>query len=146
MRSRTAAFLVALSLTGAAQAAGLAALTDNYAASGAVVPGDYACVEFRGQHPSALSGTSSRRFSTRFTIAGDGSYAYRGTQMIPGTWEIDPASGAITWTSGPFAPDADGASVSGWAATRKSDGKPAIVLVYHLPKFGDSPEYCAPVS
>jgi hypothetical protein len=115
----------------------------NYAPSTTVVPGHYACLEFRGNRPVEFGQYTGTRFSNQFDILDGKRYEYRGSERQPGTYAFDPATGAITWTSGPYAPDPDGSSVDAVSTVRISDGTPAIILTFRIPKLGESRESCA---
>lgn len=130
--------LVMAAATAAAQAPGV-----NYTPSATVAPGHYACLEFRGNRPVEFGQYTGTRFSNQFDIVDGGRYEYRGSQRRPGTYSFTPATGAIAWTSGPFAPDPDGSSVDAISTVRTSDGTPAIILTFRIPKLGESREFCA---
>ncbi|HYE00694.1 MAG TPA: hypothetical protein VEH84_15025, partial [Alphaproteobacteria bacterium] len=120
--------------------------SDGYAASAEMVPGHYACLEFRGNRPVEFGSYTGTRFSNEFDIVDGATYAYRGTKRIEGGYSLDKATGVIAWKTGPFSPDPDGSAITGHNTTRKSDGKPAIILTFHIPKFPDTNEFCALVT
>lgn len=130
--------LVLAAATAAAQAQ-----SADYTRSATVVPGHYACLEFRGNRPVEFGQYTGTRFSNQFDVVDGSRYEYRGSQRQPGTYSFDPATGAIAWTSGPFAPDPDGSSVDAVSTVRASDGTPAIILTFRIPKLGESREFCA---
>ncbi|WP_207459648.1 hypothetical protein [Azospirillum sp. SYSU D00513] len=115
----------------------------NYKVSSTVVPGHYACLEFRGSRPVEFGQYTGTRFSNEFDIVDASRYEYRGSRRQPGAYSFSASTGAITWTSGPFAPDADGTSVEAVSTVRASDGRPAIILTFKIPGLGESREFCA---
>lgn len=120
-----------------------AAAESSYTPTGSVIPGHYACLEFKGNRPVEFGQFTGVKFSNEFDILDSGKYVYRGSKPAPGTYTLDSASGKIRWTSGPFAPSNDGSSIDGQSANRKTDGKPVIILTFHIPRFPDSQEWCA---
>lgn len=117
---------------------------EGYAAASSVVPGHYACLEFKGNRAVEFGKFTGVRFSNEFDISADGKYVYRGSKPQPGTYGFDRASGQITWQTGPFAPSDDGSRMDGLSATRP-DGTPVIILTFHIPRFPATREWCAPV-
>lgn len=135
-----AATVAALVVHGAQAADGA-----TYTPASSVVPGHYACLEFKGNRAIEFGQYTGVKFSNQFDISADGTYVYRGSKPAPGTYSLDRASGQITWLSGPYAPSNDGSSMEGLSANRTSDGKPLIILTFHIPRFPATKEWCAPV-
>ena len=111
-------------------------LSDSCEARPAVEPGHYACRD--------LSRPTMESFTSQFDIVDEATYVYRGSEPASGTYDFDPATGEIRWTSGPYS-SAPGETdiITGISATRLSDSTPVIVLRFFSPSYPLQYEYCA---
>lgn len=91
-------------------------------------PGHYACLE-------------SNTPTSEFDILDGNAYFLRGRTLRAGEFSYDKLTGAISWTSGPFAD----AKAAGYNTTRLADRKPVIILRFEPAGEDPSTEYCTMV-
>jgi hypothetical protein len=115
------------------------------------VKGRYACQDWAGytiarvQADTSYGGDVRRSsyFTSEFSITGDGSYLYHGSEPKTGRFAYTPATGEMTWTEGPYASDpGEAATITGIYGVRESDGVPTVVQIFRDPAYGEAAELC----
>ena len=115
------------------------------------VKGRYACQDWEGYsiarvQANANYGGDVRRstyFTSEFSITGEGTYVYHGSQPKTGRFTYTPATGEVSWKEGPYASEpGEKSTITGIYGMRASDGAPTVVQIFRDPAYGEAAELC----
>ncbi len=115
------------------------------------VKGRYACQDWEGYsiarvQANANYGGDVRRstyFTSEFSITGEGTYVYHGSQPKTGRFTYTPATGEVSWKEGPYASEpGEKSTITGIYGMRASDGVPTVVQIFRDPAYGEAAELC----
>lgn len=115
------------------------------------VKGRYACQDWAGytiarvQSDTSYGGDVRRSsyFTSEFSITGDGSYVYHGSEQKTGRFTYAAATGEVSWTEGPYSSEpGEKSTITGIYGIRASDGVPTVVQIFRDPAYGEAAELC----